>query len=429
MIQKAVILSTGDEITTGKVVDTNANYLADKLHENGIDLAAVLTVGDVPERLEWAWRTGIELGDVVISTGGIGPTADDLTTETIARITGRKLFRHNESVEHMRRLFATANRPMPENNLKQADFPDGAEVIPNPLGTAPGFHLPVTDGNGGRVSHLIVMPGVPREMKPMMENWVIPWLAKNRGTNKVFAVRIFQTFGISESGLDQAVAGLIKPEEGRVAFRASFPQISMRITVEGEPGEAERRLEELAARVRAQISHFVFAEGDASMEEVVAQLLIHHGIKLAVAESCTGGLIGNRLTNVPGSSKFLLADLVTYSNEAKQSLLGVTDATLKAHGAVSEECVREMAAGVRSRIGADVGIATSGIAGPDGGTPDKPVGTVCIALDSNNVKVSRRYQMRGTRDWVKLLSSQVALDWMRRFALKIPIEESQLFRR
>ncbi len=427
MIQKAVILSTGDEITTGKVVDTNANYLADKLHENGIDLAAVLTVGDVPERLEWAWRTGIQLGDVVISTGGIGPTADDLTTETIARITGRKLYRHQESVDHMKRLFATANRPMPENNLKQADFPEGAEVITNPLGTAPGFHLPVPDGN--RVSHLIVMPGVPREMKPMMENWVVPWLAKNRGTNKVFAVKIFQTFGISESGLDQAVAGLIKPEEGRVAFRASFPQISMRITVEGEPGEAERKLEVLSERVREKISNYLFAEGDSSMEEVVAQLLIHHGIKLAVAESCTGGLIGNRLTNVPGSSKFLLADLVTYSNEAKQSLLGVTDATLSAHGAVSEECVREMAAGVRKRIGADVGIATSGIAGPDGGTPDKPVGTVCIALDSEDVKTSRRYQMRGTRDWVKLLSSQVALDWMRRYALKIPIEESQLFRR
>ncbi len=427
MIQKAVILSTGDEITTGKVVDTNANYLADKLHEIGIDLAAVVTVGDVPDRLEWAWRTGIQLGDVVISTGGIGPTADDLTTETIARITGRKLFRHEPSVETMRRMFATINRTMPENNLKQADFPEGAEVIPNPLGTAPGFHLPVPDGN--RVSHLIVMPGVPREMKPMMENWVVPWLAKNRGTNKVFAVRIFQTFGISESGLDQAVLGLIKPEEGRVAFRASFPQISMRITVEGEPGEAERKLEELSERVRAKISNYLFAEGDSSMEEVVAQLLSHRGIKLAIAESCTGGLIGHRLTNVPGSSKFLLGDLVTYSNETKQSLLGVSDATLNTHGAVSEECVREMAAGVRKRIGADVGIATSGIAGPDGGTPDKPVGTVCIALDSEDVKTSRRYQMRGTRDWVKLLSSQVALDWMRRYALKIPIEESQLSRR
>jgi nicotinamide-nucleotide amidase len=427
MIQRAVILSTGDEITSGKIVDTNSNYLADKLHEIGVDLVGVITVGDVANRLEWAWRTAIQLADVVISTGGIGPTADDLTTETIARVAGRKLVRDQESVDHMRRLFATASRPMPENNLKQADFPEGAEVIPNPLGTAPGFHLPVVDGD--RVSHLIVMPGVPREMKPMMENWVIPWIRQNRGTDKVFAVRIFQTFGISESGLDEAVSGLIKPEEARVAFRASFPQISLRITVEGAPGEAERKLEALCERVRTKISNFLFAEGDTSMEEVVARLMTERGLKLAIAESCTGGLIGHRLTNVPGSSKFFEGDLVTYSNELKMGVLGVSAQTLKQFGAVSEECVREMAAGARKRTGADVAIATSGIAGPDGGTPERPVGTVCVALDSDNARASRRYQLRGTREWVKLLTSQIALDWLRRFALELPITESQLFRR
>lgn len=427
MIQRAVILSTGDEITSGKIVDTNSNYLADKLHEIGVDLVGVITVGDVAERLEWAWRTAIQLADVVISTGGIGPTADDLTTETIARVAGRKLVRDQESVDHMRRLFATASRPMPENNLKQADFPEGAEVIPNPLGTAPGFHLPVVDGD--RVSHLIVMPGVPREMKPMMENWVIPWIRQNRGTDKVFAVRIFQTFGISESGLDEAVSGLIKPDEARVAFRASFPQISLRITVEGAPGEAERKLEALCERVRGKISNFLFAEGDTSMEEVVARLMTERGLKLAIAESCTGGLIGHRLTNVPGSSKFFAGDLVTYSNDLKMGVLGVSAQTLKQFGAVSEECVREMAAGARKRTGADVAIATSGIAGPDGGTPERPVGTVCVALDSDNARASRRYQLRGTREWVKLLTSQIALDWLRRFALELPITESQLFRR
>lgn len=426
MIQRAVILSTGDELTTGKVVDTNSNYLADKLHEIGVEPIAIITVGDVPERLEWAWRTAMEMADVVISTGGIGPTADDLTTETIARITGRRLVRDEATVEHMRRLFSSIGRPMPDNNLKQADFPQGAEIIPNPLGTAPGFQLPVMDGE--RIAHLIVMPGVPREMKPMMEKWVIPWLKQNRGTDTVFAVRIFQTFGISESGLDAAVAGLISPEEGRVAFRASFPQISMRITVEGKPGEAERRLEELAERVRAKIGHFIFAEGDASMEEVVGQLFTKRGLKLAVAESCTGGLIGHRLTNVPGSSRYLKADFVTYSNDMKSSVLDVSADTLEKHGAVSEDCVREMAAGARKRAGVDVAIATSGIAGPEGGTPDKPVGTVCVALNSDNLRVSRRYQMRGTRDWVKLLTSQVALDWLRRYALDLPIAESQLFR-
>ena len=234
MIQNAVILSTGDEITTGKVVDTNANYLADKLAEIGIDLVAVITVGDVHDRLEWAWRTAIEKGDVVISTGGIGPTADDLTTETIARVAGVKLRRDEAAVDHMKRLFASISRPMPENNLKQADFPEGATIIQNPLGTAPGFRMPVT--LRGHTAHLIVLPGVPREMKPMMENTVIPWIASNRGTDKVYAVKIFQTFGMSESALDEAVAGLIKPEEAKVSFRASFPQISMKIRVEGQPG-------------------------------------------------------------------------------------------------------------------------------------------------------------------------------------------------
>jgi nicotinamide-nucleotide amidase len=427
MIERAVILSTGDELTTGKVVDTNANYLADKLVENGIDLVAVITVGDVPERLEWAWRTAAAMSDVVISTGGIGPTVDDLTTETVARIAGVGLKRDQATVDHMKRLFATINRVMPENNLKQADFPEGAEIIPNPLGTAPGFRLAIP--RDGHTAELIVLPGVPREMKPMMENWVVPWIRRNRGSDKVIAMRIFQTFGMSESALDEAVKGVIKPGEAKVGLRASFPQISLRLTVEGNPGDAERRLEALAVRVREKISDFLFAEGDISMEEVVGRLFAEKNLTLAVAESCTGGLIGHRITNVPGSSRYLLGDLVTYSNELKTGLLGVNAATLEKFGAVSEECVREMAAGVRKRTGAQVGIATSGIAGPDGGTPDKPVGTVCIAIDSDDVKHSRRYQMRGTRDWVKLLGSQVALDWLRRYALGVPVAESMLFRR
>jgi competence/damage-inducible protein CinA-like protein len=428
MIQRAAILSTGDEIVTGKVVDTNSNYLADKLREVGVELVAVITVGDVPERLEWAWRTALDLADVVLSTGGLGPTADDLTTQTVARIAGRPLARDQATVEHIRRVFAAMNRPMPENNLRQADFPEGAEIIANPIGTAPGFHLAV-GGPAARISHAVVMPGVPREMKPMTEGWVIPWLKRNRGLDTVFAVRIFQTFGISESALDEAVAGLVKPEEGRVAFRASFPQISIRITVEDRPGEAERRLESLAQRVREKISNYVFAEGDVSMEQVVGELLAARGFKLAVAESCTGGLIGHRLTNVPGSSRYLTADFVTYANQIKEGVLGVRRETLDKFGAVSEECVREMAAGARRLGRADVAIATSGIAGPDGGTPEKPVGTVCIALDAEGTVASRRYQLRGTRDWIKLLTSQIALDWLRRWTLKMPLGESMLFRR
>ncbi|HKV54595.1 MAG TPA: competence/damage-inducible protein A [Candidatus Binataceae bacterium] len=427
MIERAVILSTGDEITTGKVVDSNSNYIADKLNEIGVDLLGVITVGDVPERLEWAWRTALEMGDVVISTGGIGPTADDLTTETIARITGKKLWRDEPSVEHMKRMFASIGRPMPENNLKQALFPETAEIIQNPLGTAPGFRMAVRQAN--HTSHLVVMPGVPREMKPMLEQQVIPWIRQNRGSDKIFATRIFQTFGISESGLDEAVAGLIRPEEAKVGFRASFPQISLKVMVEDYPGAAEKRLEELSERVRGRVGNYIYAEGDASMEEVVAQLLTEKRLKLAVAESCTGGLIGHRLTNVPGSSAFFMGDFVTYANEMKCELLGVSDNTLKEFGAVSEQCVLEMAAGARKRAGADVAIATSGVAGPEGGTPEHPVGTVCLALVAEGVSTARRHQMRGTRDWIKILTSQVALDWLRRHALGLPLGESVLFRR
>ena len=177
MIHEAVILSTGDEITTGRIVDTNSNYIADKLAEVGIEVVAVLTVGDVPERLEWAWKTAMAMADVVISTGGIGPTADDLTNETVARITGKKLVRDQESVDHMKRIFASINRVMPENNLKQADLPETSEVIRNPLGTAPGFRMAVPQADG-HTCHLVVLPGVPREMKPMMEDSVLPWLRK-----------------------------------------------------------------------------------------------------------------------------------------------------------------------------------------------------------------------------------------------------------
>ncbi len=427
MIQRAVVLSTGDELTTGRIVDTNANYIADKLAEIGVDLVAMLTVGDVPERLEWAWRTAIGMADLVISTGGIGPTADDLTTETVARLTGHKLWRSEEVVDKIRRLFNSMGRVMPENNVKQALFPETAVIIPNLIGTAPGFRMAVTDG--GHTAHLIVLPGVPREMKPMMEETVIPWIRENRGRDTVYAVRVFQTFGISESALDEAVAGLIGPEEGRVAFRASFPQISLRITVEDRRGVAEQRLEELSERVRTKIASYVFAEGEATMEEVVGNLLAQRKLKLVVAESCTGGLIGHRLTNVPGSSRYFRGDLVTYANDLKNNLLGVREETLRQYGAVSEQCVLEMAAGARERAGGDLAVATSGIAGPDGGTPERPVGTVCIALVADGVKASRRYQLRGARDWIKLLTSQIALDWMRRYALGLPVGESTLFRR
>ena len=427
MIERAAILSTGDEITTGKVVDTNSNYIADKLIEAGLDVASIVTVGDVAERIVWAWEQAMVHADVIISTGGIGPTADDLTTELVAKVAGVELTFSEEVAENIRRIFASLNRTMPENNLKQAQFPAGATIIPNHLGTAPGYRLALETPHGHK--HLIVLPGVPREMKPMMEASVIPWLGEMRDGGDVFLTRTFQTFGISESGLDELVSGVVAEDEGKLAFRANFPQISMRVTVRGKAGEVERRVEALARRLREKIGPYVYGEGDVSMEGVVGQLLKEQGKTIGFAEACSGGLGSHRLTNVPGSSDYFLGSIIAYSDKAKTQLLNVNPDTLSQHGAVSEETVKEMASGVRTRLGTDIGVAVTGIAGPDGGTPDKPVGTACLALAMDGTLVSRQYKLWGNREWIKTLTSQLCLDWVRRALLEIPIAESGFIRR
>jgi competence/damage-inducible protein CinA-like protein len=419
---KVAILSTGDELTTGRIVDTNANWIEDKLFELGIEVVAVLTVGDHPDKLAWAWSQALGQADVVISTGGIGPTADDLTNEVLAGVLGVPLVEDPASAERIRQLFAALGREMPLNNLKQALMPEGATIVFNGMGTAPGYRVE----HDGR--HCVVLPGVPREMKPMMEETVLPWLRSLRGPDQVYLARTFQTFGLTESGLDEMVAGAVDPSEGRVSFRASFPEVSLRVVVHGTEQDAARRLEVLAARIRERIGDFVYGEGSVHMEEVAGRLLREHGLTLALAESCTGGLVGHRITNVPGSSAYLRGGVVAYANEAKQALLGVRPETLAAHGAVSEETAAEMATGVRKTFGTSLGLSITGIAGPDGGSAEKPVGTVCFGLATDQGVVTRRYQLWGTRDWVKLLASQVALDWVRRHALGIPITDSRLFR-
>ncbi len=415
----AAIISTGDELVTGRTVDTNATFIAERLAAIGIETCSVITVGDYPDRIVWAWRHSLAHADVVISTGGLGPTADDLTSESVARVAGTELRLDQAEAERIRQHFQKVGRPMPENNLKQALFPIGAEIVPNKLGTAAGYRLVVP--LNGRRPIAVVLPGVPREMKAMLEDQVVPWLLLQVPEDRCTLSRTFQTFGMSESALDEALEGAIDPSEGRLSFRASFPQVSVRVTVTDRRAETEHRLEGLAQIVRERLGAAVIAEGETTMEEVVGKLLREHQRTLAVAESCSGGLVGNRITNVPGSSHYFVGGVIAYSNELKQRLLGVQESTLTAHGAVSEETAREMALGARRATGADLGIATTGIAGPDGGTAEKPVGTVAIALaadglDNDNVR-SRVYRLWGNREWVKLLTSQVALDWVRRYLL------------
>jgi nicotinamide-nucleotide amidase len=426
MLKTAAILSTGDELTTGRTVDTNATYISDRLHGAGLDVVAILVVGDDRERITWAWRSALEKADVVVSTGGLGPTADDLTTETLGAFAGRKLSLDQAIADRIRKMFEAMGRVMPENNLKQALFPEGATVIPNALGTAPGFRLAVD--RGGRERHCVVLPGVPREMKPMLDEQVLPWIESMRAGADVYRSHTFQTFGISESALDELVAGAVDPD-ARLAFRAAFPQISVRVTVHGAASAVEARLADAVAKLRARIGTYCYGEGDVTMEGVVGRLLAERKHTLALAESCTGGLVGHRLTDVAGSSSYFLTSVVAYSNEAKTALLGVRPETLARHGAVSDEVAIEMAEGVRRVAGASIGLATTGIAGPSGGTPEKPVGTVHFGIATSERSVGARYQLWGTRDWVKLLASQIALDWVRRLELGEDPKASVLLRR
>jgi nicotinamide-nucleotide amidase len=424
---RAVVISTGDELTTGRTVDTNANYLADQLVGVGLDVVSMLVVGDYPERIAWAWRTALEQADLILCTGGLGPTADDLTTEVVAQVAGRPLRMDQPVADRIRQMFAAMGRTMPENNLKQAQFPDTATIIPNALGTAPGFRLEIATSHGP--CQCVVMPGVPREMKAMLADRVLPWLREVRSGSDEYRGHTFQTFGISESALDELVAGVVGVDEGRIAFRAAFPQISVRVTVNAPPDWVDERLTAAAAKLRQRLGAYCYGEGNTTMEAVVGALLKDAAATIAVAESCSGGLVGHRLSDVPGSSAYFLADVVAYSNAVKQSVLGVSKDSLERHGAVSGEVAEEMARGVRRLVGATIGLATTGIAGPDGGTPDKPVGTVWIAIDSDSGTRSHRYQLWGTRDWVKLLTSQIALDWVRRSVRGEDPTESAILRR
>lgn len=436
-IRTAAILATGDEIVGGRTVDTNSSWLADKLAILGIDVVAFLAVSDDVDRIAWAWRSAIDRADLVISTGGLGPTSDDLTTETLAGVAGVDVRLDERQAERIREMFRSRGRTMPENNLRQAMIPIGAEVIDNPVGTAPGYRIPIarSAATGAGPSHCIVLPGVPREMKPMFEQTVLPWITTCTDPGRIVVSHTFQTFGLPESALDERLRGVVPPERGRLAFRATFPKISLRVSVTGEPGRAEAELAMLAGEVRARIADVAYAEGEASMEEVVGRLLAERGLTVATAESCSGGLLGSRLTDVQGSSAYYRGGLVAYSNDLKQRLLGVDVKTLEKHGAVSEETAREMATGALRLTVADLAISTTGIAGPDGGTPDKPVGTVAIAIakrsngsgDSGVELDSRLYRLWGGRDWVKMLTTQVALDWLRRKLLDLPALEPATF--
>jgi len=411
MIRSAVILSTGDELTTGKVVDTNSAEIAAQLFSLGIKVAAVLKVGDDPDKLLWAFARARELGDLIIGSGGLGPTADDLTTAMVAQFAGRPLVRDEQVASGLKRRFEDRGIPWTDNNLKQALFPEGAVIVPNPLGTAPGFHVTV-----GEDKHLFWLSGVPQEMKAMLQATVVPWIAAQRGQDSEIYSCTFKIYGLTESKLDSLVKPLALPPQARLSFRAHFPDLTLRLTTSGGT-EQEPGFVNSCQQIRRVLGPHVYAEGDVTMEERVGELLLQTRQTLALAESCTGGLISRRITRIAGSSAYYYGGAVTYANETKLNFLGVNLATLEKYGAVSEQTALEMSRGIKERTGASIALSVTGIAGPSGGSPEKPVGTVWMSIAQGDRHEARLFQFHGDRERIILGASQAALNWLRTMLL------------
>ena len=407
MIKRAAILSTGDELTTGKVIDTNSAFIADRLFSMGIKVAAVLKVGDDREALLWAMREAADLGEIIIGTGGLGPTEDDLTSEVVAEFLGCLLVQNEEIAAALRKRFEARRIPWTANNLKQALFPQGAEILPNPVGTAPGFRV-----SFGENKTLSWLSGVPQEMTAMFDQTVMPWIVAMRGGQDQIFSQAFKVYGLTESKLDDLVKPIGLEPAIKLSFRAHYPDLTLRVTVAGA-SEEQRRFIETCKRIRLILGSHIYAEGDTTLEQRVGQLLSERHRTLALAESCTGGLISHRITGIAGSSAYYLGGVTSYANDVKVKLLGVTPATLEKYGAVSQETALEMSHGIRERIGADFGLSVTGIAGPSGGTPEKPVGTVWISIAQAKNHEAKLFQFHGDRERIVLGTSQAALNWLR----------------
>lgn len=410
---RAAVVSIGTELTRGELTDTNASFLSAELTALGAEVVLRLTVDDDVDRIVEALRLAAERARFVIVTGGLGPTTDDLTSQAAAKLVGVGLLRDEGSVEAIRRRFAALQREMSPTNLKQADFPMGATVLPNPVGTAPGFAIE-HDG-----AQLFFTPGVPHEMRQLFEDHVGPRIAAvvPRTSHQIR----LRTFGLPESVVGEKLAGLEAEEPGlTIGYRASFPEIEVKVLVRAA-SEAEAQLvaERAAARVRERLGGIVYGEGEDTLAAFVGRTLRDRGLTLALAESCTGGLVGQLITAVPGSSEYLMLDAVTYSNASKIRILGVSEDELRAHGAVSQEVACAMADGALRLADADIGVAITGIAGPGGGTEQKPIGTVWMALARRGHKAEPRHlKLAGSRERIRMLAAYAALRWVADTALK-----------
>jgi nicotinamide-nucleotide amidase len=411
---KAELLAVGSELLVPGRAETNATYITGRLLELGISVVARLTLADDLGLVESAFRQALARAEVVIATGGLGPTEDDLTREAAAAALGRPLRREPRLVDELKARFARYGRPMAAVNEKQADVIEGGRILPNPRGTAPGQAVEAD----GRL--LVLLPGPPREMQPMLEEQVLP-LLRPMAAGRVLKMRVLRIASMGESEVEQIVAPIYKTFSNPLTtILGGAGQVELHLTAEGSSvADAEERLEALAAGIRAALPGRIFSEDGRELHEVVAALLIERRATVAVAESCTGGMLTARLTEVPGASAFLERAYVAYSNRSKVELLGVEPSLLESSGAVSEPVATAMAAGARRAAGADFGVAITGIAGPSGGTPEKPVGLAFIALDGQAGSRVRRAHFPGDRERVRQQACQAALEMLRRALLRL----------
>ncbi|HRS82758.1 MAG TPA: competence/damage-inducible protein A [Smithellaceae bacterium] len=403
---KIGILTIGNELMNGRISDTNSSLIAREMNLQGWTVETMMSVGDefaiIADRLHYL----LSFTDAVICTGGLGPTVDDITTAAVARAFGRPLVLDEKVLAYLKDIFTRFNLRWTENNAKQALFPEGAEIIPNPVGTAAGFALPVGE------KLVMVIPGVPSETRRMVPEGVIPLLRRRFPEAVLQTVKqTIKTFGLGEAMVDQKLADVHFDALGvSVGFYPVFPENHLVLISRSETLEAAREnLNRAVAEVSSRLADCIFSYGEETLEQRIAAAMTEKKLTIAVAESCTGGLIADRLTDVSGSSAYFERGVVAYSNEAKMQLLGVPADILEKYGAVSEETARRMAEGVRRSAGTNLGLSSTGIAGPTGGTKEKPVGTVYIALADGTQTICRHYAYRWDRRRNKLISSEAAL--------------------
>lgn len=414
VFMRAEIISIGTELLLGHIANTNAQYLSKELAECGIDVHLETTVGDNVVRIKDALKDALSRADFVITTGGLGPTIDDVTLEAISRATGKKLIFCKDILKKIGRHFKETNIKMPQENRRQAYLPEGATELPNSSGTAPGFIVNVDR------KLIAALPGVPKEMRPMVEESLIPYLKKKSLCKAIIKTHTIRTSGVCESGINAKVKDLLRLKGAvTVGIYAHPLVVDLKITAKSENSKkASRLIEDVARIIRKRVGKHIFTEGDEEIEAVVARLLMKKHKTLAVAESATGGKISDKLTNIPGASKYFLFSAVTYSNQSKTDELLIPASLIKEKGAVSEEVAHLMATNVRLLTNTDYGLGITGIFGPTGATKTKPVGLVYIAVSDKKGTSVKQFNLLGDRKLIKTKATIAALDLLRRRLLE-----------